>query len=185
MFRRTLLTLGVLLAGAASTHHSTAQQPPQPGPEHKVLDPLVGTWNAKVKFWMDPSKPPQESEGVMKRQWIMDGRFIQEKYEGKAFGSTFQGMGLTGYDPLKKKYVGTWIDSLSCAIMIVHGDYDAKTKTLTSYSDDIDPYTGIKMKSRDVFRFVDDDHQVMEMYRTPEKGEEKKVMEIHYTRVKK
>jgi hypothetical protein len=189
MLHRALLTLSLLVPLAVVGNFAVgAQQPdfkiPQPGPEHKVLDPLVGTWHAKVKFYMDPTKPPQESEGMMTREWIMEGRFVQEKYEGKAFGSNFKGMGLSGYDPQKKKYVGTWVDTLSCSIMISYGDYDAKTKTLTSYSDDIDPYTGLKTKGRDVFRFVDTDNQVMEMYRTPEKGKEMKVLEIHYARVK-
>jgi hypothetical protein len=190
MLRQPFWTLTLLACMAVAVEGRVlAQQPefklPQPGPEHKVLEPLIGTWNAKVKFWLDPTQPPQESEGVMKRKWIMDGRFVEEKYEGKALGASFQGMGLTGYDPLKKKYVGTWVDSMSCSIMVSQGDYDAKTKTLTSTSDDINPYTGLKTKSRDVLRLVSDDHHLLEMYQTPEGGKEMKVMEIHYHRVKK
>ena len=65
-------------------------QPKLPGPaeEVKVFKGLVGAWDTQVKFYMEPGKPPQESVGVMKRAMIMDGRFLEEKYEGKAFGST-------------------------------------------------------------------------------------------------
>ena len=34
----------------------------------------------------------------------------------------FHGQGQTGYDPNKKKYVGTWVDSISPTIMIMEGD---------------------------------------------------------------
>ena len=31
------------------------------GPEHAILQPLVGNWTYTARFWMDPSKPPLES----------------------------------------------------------------------------------------------------------------------------
>ena len=186
--RRKLLTTMVLATGLALVIRFGAAQaqfePPKPGPEHKALEPLVGTWQAKVKLWLDPTKGPTESEGVMKRNFIMGGLFLEEKYEGKFFGTDFKGVGTTGYDPSKKKYVSTWIDTMSPTITISEGTYDAKTKTLTATMEEVDP-SGKKMKGRDVIKIVDDDHQVQEMYRTPEGGKEFKVMEIHYSRQKK
>jgi Protein of unknown function (DUF1579) len=186
MWQRVLRTLG-LVTVVAVAGSAWAQQPdfkiPQPGPEHKVLEPLVGAWRAKAKIYLDPSKPPQDAEGVMMRKWIMDGRFLQEEFDGKLFGMTFKGMGVMGYDPQKKKYVSSWVDNMTLSIMTSTGDYDAKTKTLTSYSEQNDP-SGMKVKTRDVVRIIDNDHHVLEMYRTPEKGKETKMMEVDMVRVK-
>src|SRR5262245_5212550 len=65
-----------------------------PGPEHKLLEGLAGTWNAKAKFWMDPSKNPQTSEGTTVRKLVLGGRYLQESYEGKAFDKPFEGRGV-------------------------------------------------------------------------------------------
>jgi hypothetical protein len=157
----------------------------KPGPEHKLLASLAGTYDAKVKAYFDPSKPPDESAGTMERKMIMGGRFLQERYEGKAAGQQFFGMGIMGYDKQKKKYTSVWIDTMTTSMMQSQGTYDPDTKTFTDHSEDIDPYTGKKMKSRTVFRIVNEKEQLMEMYRQPaEGGTEVKALEIHYTRRK-
>ncbi len=157
-----------------------------PGPEHKILENLAGTYTAKVKAFYDPGKPPEESIGVMKRKLLLGGRFVQEDYEGKIGPETFTGMGLIGFDRIRKKYVITWIDSMSTGFMTSEGTYDADKKAFTYLSEDVDPATGKKMKGRDTLRFDSDDQQTFEMYRRPldEGAKEFKVLEIVYTRKK-
>jgi hypothetical protein len=122
----------------------------------------------------------------MTRKMIMGGRFLQERYEGKAMGQPFSGMGLMGYDKLKKKYTSVWIDTMSTSIMESRGTYDAEHKTFTNEGEDVDPYTGKKMKSRDTLKIVSAKEQLLEMYRSPAEGEgkEMKVLEIRYVRKK-
>jgi hypothetical protein len=157
---------------------------PAPGPEHKLLASLEGTFDAKVKSWFGPGEPT-ESTGVMKRQMILDGRYLQEHYDGKLLDKSFRGMAIVGFDARKKKYVNAWVDSLSTSIATMEGTYDQKTKTLTTFGEDYAPGTDKKMKSRDVLKIVDADTQLFEMYRQPE-GESKefKVLEITYRRRK-
>ncbi|MBI3409660.1 MAG: DUF1579 domain-containing protein [Planctomycetes bacterium] len=156
----------------------------KPGQEHKILQSLTGTFDTKVKFWMDPKGQPNESTGVMKRQLIMGGRFLQEMYEGKINDMKFFGLGLLGYDTQKKKYTSVWVDSMSTSMMNTTGAYDADKKTFTFLSEGDDPYSGIKMKNRDVLRIVSDTEQIMEMFRQPSDGKqpEARNMEIRYTR---
>ncbi len=59
----------------------------------------------------------------------------------------FHGQGQTGYDPAKKKYIGTWVDSMSPTIMMMEGDFDPRTKTLTMYSKGTGP-TASRMMPR-------------------------------------
>ena len=60
----------------------------------------------------------------------------------------FEGRGQFGYDPAKKKYVGTWIDSMSPTLRVLEGTYDAKTKTLTYKGDGVCPIDGSKLLQR-------------------------------------
>jgi hypothetical protein len=154
----------------------------KPGPEHKLLASLAGTYEAKVKIYFDPSQPANESMGTMQRKMIMGGRFLEELYNGEIMGQRFYGMGLMGYDAMKKKYTSVWIDSMTTSMMQSLGTYDAATKTLTSTGEDIDPTTGKMMKSRDVFRVISPTEQVMDMYREKADGKEFKMLEIRYTR---
>jgi len=187
--RRKVLTaaaVAVMLLVATRLGTALAQDAFKAGPEHQAMEPLAGTFNAKIKFWQEPGKPPSESEGVMVRKWIMGGRFLQEDFDGKFNGASFKGMGLMGYDLGKKKYLGTWIDSMSTGIAVMESTYDSKTKTFSGTMDEIDPMTGKKSKARDVVRLVSNDHQIQEMFSMPEgSAKEMKVMEIQYFRVKK
>jgi hypothetical protein len=185
---KQLMTMTALagLILATGFGHAAPQEMPKQGAEHKALEALVGTWTAKVKFFQDPGLPAMEMEGTMTRKMIMGGFFLQEDFEGKFLGADFKGLGITGYDVAKKKYVGTWIDSMTTTIMALEGTFDDKTKTFNmTTSEEVDPATGKKMKGRDTLRIMGPDHQVQEMFRTPEGGKEQKAMEIHYHRAKK
>ena len=154
------------------------------GPEHKVLGTLAGVFDAKVKMYLDPTKPAHESTGVMTRKLILGGNYLQESFEGKFFGKPFAGIGIVGFDGIKKKYVTTWCDSMSTSITLFHGTYDPDKKTLTNLGEDYG-MDGKKMKARDVLKIISADVQVFDMYRQPEGAPaEVKVMEITYKRAK-
>jgi hypothetical protein len=156
----------------------------RPGPEHKLLEPLVGTWNSKCKMWLDPAATPQVSEGTLVRKSILGGRFICEEFDGKMMDKPFQGFGTMGYDRAKEKFVSTWIDSVSTAIHMSQGSYDATTKTFTFKNEETCPITKKPVKTRDTLKVVSDNEQVMEMYRQMGDEKEMKTMEITLTRKK-
>ena len=125
---------------------------------HKMLADLNGTWNYTVRMWMnpDPSAKPKESKGVATRKSIMDGRFIDMEVLGKMQmpGAgwkpkevTFKGHGIEGYDNVKKKFIGTWMDSMGTGIMMSEGDYDPATKTFT-YRGEFEMMPGMKKSPR-------------------------------------
>ncbi len=186
----------VLLAGGDKAGNKEGKKPSpaemmemmaklaKPGPAHKQLEPLVGNWTCKVKFYGIPGQGPQESAGTVTRKWIMGNRFIEEHFKGTAMGQPFTGFGLTGYDNSKKKYTAAWIDSMSTALLTTKGTYDAGTKTFTYSGEELDPYTGKRTKSRDLLRVIDNDTHVMEMYRLPQGGTEFKMLEITCKRKK-
>jgi hypothetical protein len=160
---------------------------------HKLLASLDGTWNYTIKFWMnpDPSAKPQESKGTAVRKSIMGGRYIVMDVtgkmqmpgpDGKMKDVTFKGMGLEGYDNVKKKFVESWVDNMGTGIESAEGTYDPGTKTF-NYTAEIEPVHGMKSTVREVIKIADKDHMSLEWYES-QGGQEKKTMEINYTRKK-
>src|SRR5438105_14880515 len=135
---------------------------------HKLLSSLDGNWNYTIKFWMnpDPNAKPEESKGTAVRKSIMDGRYVVMDVtgkmempgpDGKKKEMTFKGQGTEGYDNVKKKFVGTWMDNMGTGIMMSEGDYDPTTKTFT-YTGEIEIMPGMKQKIREVVKLNDNDH---------------------------
>ena len=161
---------------------------------HKLLTGLDGSWNYKIKFWMnpDPNAKPQESAGTATRKSIMGGRFVvmdvagkmqMPGEDGKPKDVMFKGMGIEGYDNVKNKFVASWVDNMGTGIEFSEGTYDPATKSLT-YTSEVEPIPGMKTPIREVIKFADKDHMSLEWYEN-QGGQEKKTMEINYTRSKK
>jgi hypothetical protein len=153
------------------------------GEPHRRLTGMEGTWDAEVSMWMAPGQPPSKSSGTSVNKAILGGRWIEQRFTGSAMGQPFQGVGYTGYDNTKKKYVSTWMDSMSTAMMVSEGTFDAAGKVMTQTSTMLDPMTGKPTQSKGVMRIVDNDHHVYEMWES-HGGKENKTMEIHYRRKK-
>jgi hypothetical protein len=155
-----------------------------PGPEHRVLDGMIGNWKADVKHWMTPEGEPETSTGTSTSKWILDDHYVESTFEGDMMGMPFEGRGVSGYDNLDKKYFSTWIDSMSTGHMLTKGSYDPGTKTFTYSGQCHDPMSGKLVTMRSVVKLTDADHHTMEMYAPGPDGNEFKNMEIHYTRAK-
>lgn len=155
-----------------------------PGEHHKLLLKRVGKWDVVVKTWMAPGQPPMESKGTAEAKAILGDRFVQMNFSGSFMDKPFNGIGITGYDNVKKKVVGTWIDNMSTSIMRSEGTFDAASKTTTSTSVGMDPMTGKECKGRTVEKWESDNRVVEEFFRK-EGSKEIKAMEIVYTRTGK
>jgi hypothetical protein len=132
---------------------------------------------------MEPGKPPVESSGRSEQKMILDGRFLQQDYNGDMMGTPFQGLGVTGYDNHTGKYMSTWMDTMGTAIMMFEGTASADGRTITQTGRYDDPVQG-PMEWRSVTRVIDDNTLEMEMYATGKSGKEEQMMEITYTRAK-
>ena len=74
-------------------------------------------------------------------------------------GSPFSGIGLNGYDNNTGKYVSTWMDTMSTAILYFEGTAGADGKTITQTARYDDVVQG-PMQFRSVTRMVDDNTMV-------------------------
>jgi hypothetical protein len=157
-----------------------------PAEQHRQLQKMVGKWNLSFKSWMAPDQPPMESTGTAEAKSLMGDRYVQTTINSTnpmMPGKPFSGQGTTGYDKTKKKFVGTWIDSMSTGIMRSEGTSDPSGKVMTSQITGTDPVTGKENKMKIVGKWESDDKLVEEFFEK-RGGKETKTMEITYSRAK-
>ena len=153
------------------------------GASHKVLGGMAGKWVTKTKSWMEPGKPPTESTGTCEAKMLLGGRYLQQEYVGDMMGSTFTGINVIGYDNYTKRYVSTWIDSMSTGIYFFEGTASPDGKVITQESRYDDPVQGPAIW-RSVSKIVDANTLEYEMYITGKVGKDVKMMEMTLTRKK-
>ena len=65
----------------------------EPGINHKYLDKLAGTWEGTIRIWMTPDGEPMDSTGSIRRDWVLNGRFLKEEVRGVSALGAFNGLG--------------------------------------------------------------------------------------------
>jgi hypothetical protein len=149
-----------------------------PGPDHKALEPFVGTWKATVKSWWAPGEP-QVTEGTMVNSMIMGGRVLEGRFTGTMMGQPFTGLSQMGFDNSKKEYWSTWFDDMSTTMMMqTGGPMKDKTIVLTGMSEGMD---GKPMQCTGTTKVVDANKHVFTMTGKVQ-GKDVPLMEITYTR---
>lgn len=162
-----------------------SEDPPMPKPDahHLAMKAAEGTWDAVVKIHMGPGKPPVESKGVEVNKVVAGGFWLQSEFTSEMMGQPFEGRGLFGYDPMTKRHVGTWVDSMSTMQSISSGTCKDGCKEIVSTFKGLGPDN--KMTTyREVSVQTDADHRSMTMFMKGKDGKFHQNMEITYTRRK-
>ena len=157
----------------------------QPGEFHGHLKPLAGKWNLALKWRMAADAPWTEETSSAEITWIMGDRYLMQKVQGQPMeedGPPFEGLGLIGYDNLRKHYASTWIDNMSTTIYTTTGTCDASGKVVTLTGEGFNPMTMKPQKEKNVYKIINNDKWVFEMYQPTPEGKEYVSMEITYTR---
>ncbi len=149
--------MAAVLALPAARAAQDAPGVPAPTKEREWLHQLAGQWEADLEVWAGPGNPPQKLKSTEDTRRI-GGSWILSESEVVAPGMPFARALILGYDPQKKKYVGTWVDSNSTHIGRYEGSLDAAGTTLTLEGEMPSPFDPtrsvrvrevIELKSRD------------------------------------
>jgi hypothetical protein len=154
-----------------------------PGPQHKLLSKMEGSWITKNRYWMDPDQPPMQSTGTSENKMIYDGRFLHQEYTDTMMGSPVKGMVISGYDNGIKKYVTASLGTIGTSIMLLEGEDSADGKTFIQSAKYNDPIQG-PTDYRSVIKLIDDNTYTFELYASGKSGNEMKMMETTYIRKK-
>ena len=150
-----------------------------PGEMQNMMASMNGKWNCDVTMYM-----PTESKSkmTMENSMIMGGRFQVSKHKGEMMGQPFEGTSTMGYDNLRKVFTSAWVDNMSTSVIYMEGTYDAGTKTITMTGKATDAETGDQYEMKQVLKVIDDKTNILEMYMTPQGGQEMKFMESKNTK---
>jgi hypothetical protein len=176
---KSLRVVTVLCALVALLATAVSAQPPsaKPTPELQRLKQLEGTWDATVKMGEG------ESKGTMVYKMDVGGLWLVSNFKANLGGQPFQGKGMDGYDPMKKKYVGVWVDSMSPTLMIFEGNFDQTGKVFTQFGEG-PGMDGRMTKFKSVTKREGPDTMVFTMSSPDQNGKEQTMLTITYKRQK-
>ena len=156
----------------------------KPGEGQKRLEFLVGTFDVKIRTWIDPSKPPYESTATSVATWVLGGRYVQQMLAGYIMGQPWSGIGYAGYDNAAKKYVATYMDSGSTGMEWFTGALSPDGKLAKMTATIPDDSTGKPVKVEMRLSVAPNGDHVTEIWQAGPGGKLAKVIELQYTRQK-
>ncbi len=168
-----------LLAGVAVVRAQPAAQK-----EHKWLQQLAGEWDYDTEMSLEPGKPPVKFKGTESARSVGEFWVVLEQ-KATFLDTPFTGIMTLGFNGEKKKYVGTWIDSLHSPLLHLEGTVDAAGKALTLLTEGPNPAAPGKLsKYKEVIEIKSKDHKVNTSSVQGEDGKWVVFMTVNYRRKK-
>lgn len=158
----------------------------EPQKEHEWLQKLVGEWTYETEMMMGPDQPPMKSTGSESVRSLGGLWTLAEGQGQMPDGGPFTAVMTLGYDPEKKRFVGTWVGSIMTRLWIYDGELDADGRKLSLYSEGSSMSgDGTMGKYRDAIEVVSGDHRTMTSEFQGEDGSWHQFMTVHYRRTGK
>ncbi len=154
-----------------------------PSPAHSELRRKEGTWDVRCTYFMGGDASPIEVDGTETGQMLGD-LWCNSRFQADMLGTPLSGNGSIGYDPVKKRYVGTWKDSATPFLYTFEGDFDSEGKVLEMSGENYDPVRGCPATYRSRVEFISDDEHLLDLSIDVPDGLPIKVLRYHYTRRK-
>jgi hypothetical protein len=157
----------------------------EPQQEHHWLQKLVGEWTSEADAIMGPDKPPEKFRGTDSVRSI-GGLWVVCEGRGEMPGGGVATTIMTlGYDPVKKRFVGTFLGSMMTHLWIYEGVLDAAGKVLTLDTEGPNFAAEGKMaRYKDIIELKSDDHRMLTSQQLGEDGKWNQFMTAHYRRKK-
>jgi len=154
---------------------------PQPQDEHRWLQKLVGEWTTE-------SECSPGTDELIKTTGTETVRSLGELWTIGEGSGEMPGGGIAksvmtlGYDPAKKKFVGSFIASVMTHFWPYEGTLEPSGKALALMSEGPSFSGSGTAKYKDVIEFHSDDHRTLSSSVLDENGNWNKFMEMHYRR---
>lgn len=156
---------------------------PDPQSEHHWLAKFVGEWETESECSPGPDQPPLKTSGSESVRKLGEFWVICEG-EGSIPGGTIHRSIITlGYDPAKKKFVGSFVGSAMNMMWVYEGSLDPSGKKITM--DTTGPSMmaeGAMAQYQDIFEIVSDDHRILSSRILGPDGKWTDFMTMHYRR---
>jgi hypothetical protein len=178
---------GVVLSLFIVACRSNAQEIPEmpaPQKEHQWLNQLVGEWDTEGEIHMAPDMEPIKSTGTDTSR-MLGGFWLVSDVKGEFMGMTMEAKLTIGYDTDKKKYVGSWVDSMNSYMWTYEGSVDESGKVLTLNTQGPCPQRGGQMANfKEVIEIKNKDEHTFTSSIQEEDGKWTKMVSVKYRRKK-
>jgi uncharacterized protein DUF1579 len=173
----TLLVSAYALQSGQEDKQAPAATPAvaQATAEHRALQKMVGTWDAKLTM----SAMPGETSTATEVTQAVGEYWVVSDFSMEFMKQPFRGHHVMGFDPAKKKFVSAWVDSMSSYMATGEGTWDEATQSITMTVDGRDE-SGAPVREKHVSVLKDPDTMVFHMYHPLDT----EVMTIEYKRRK-
>ena len=154
----------------------------EPQQEHQWLEQLVGEWQTEMECVMEPDQPSMKQTGSETVRslsvWV-----LCEGTSTMPDGRPARTMMTLGYDPAKKKFVGTFVGSMMTNLWVYEGELDAAGGVLTLDAEGPSFTDHTKTaKYKDAIEIKSADHRVMTSRFQADDGQWHLFMTAHYRR---
>jgi hypothetical protein len=149
------------------------------GPQHALLQKLVGTWDA-VLVAPDGKGGETRTQGTLTTSKHTDFHTV-DAFSGDFMGMKLIGHGMNGFCTVRKKFFSYWTDSMTSSPLIAYGDWNEKTRQLEMQGECYGP-SGTLEPVRTVLQLTDDDHRTWTLYGRGLDGKDFQLLRIEYTR---
>ena len=158
MKAKRILAIASCMAAVAAFAQDARMAGPQK--EHEWLKQFIGEWEVEGEASMGADDPPVKSSGTETVRAI-GGLWIIAEARTTMMDIDCTSAFTLGYDPEKKKYVGTWVDSITSYLWPYEGTVDETGKKLTLESEGPSAMGPAKTaKYRETIEFKSPDHRV-------------------------
>jgi hypothetical protein len=153
---------------------------PEPSREHRWLQRLIGEWTFEAPAQADQAAAPLGTETVraLGEIWV-----VCEGQGQMPDGGPAQTMMTLGYDPEKKRFVGTWIGSMMSYLWVYDGELDPSGRVLTLSA--VGPSLagdGKMLTYQDIIELKSDDHRLLTARVQKDDGSWQQFMSMEYRR---
>jgi hypothetical protein len=109
---KALIVVALALFLTSASFAEEPFEPPKPTAEHKELEMWLGSWEGSGEMKPGPFGPGGPMKWTEKCSWFADAGFhVICKSKGETPMGPSQGLGIIGYDPVKKVYTHYGVDS--------------------------------------------------------------------------
>lgn len=170
----TTLICGVVVTATAFTRSAAPSDD-----EARHLDFLqweVGRWSTDITLYTAPDQPPAQFKGLQVDRmsgcglWLVTDLSMVAGDDG-ATAPPYEGHGVLGWDPIKEKLVGIWVDSSRTWLATAEGTVDESGDVLTLRIQDRHPQSGEPMVTIFQTTRVDADTRQLDVFIESPSGE--------------
>ncbi|WP_445458347.1 DUF1579 domain-containing protein [Flavobacterium sp. HNIBRBA15423] len=148
-----------------------------PSKTHEIMAKDNGIWEEEIIMWSSRKSEPVKATFRVENKMILGGRYQEATHKGDMMGMPFEGKSTLAYDNTAQEYISTWVDNMGTGIMVMKGKFNSDTKSINFEGKTIDPLTRKEKKVKEIFTYIDENTQKMEMFDTDYDGKEFKSME--------